>query len=194
MIILAIFTLPILLTPFITASNYPAGEMLHGAYSITCHQIVARSYCYFPADSTIADCPPLYSKEIVLDTKTGPAYKFPVCARCLFIYLGALAGGIAVYFTKWKDSKITPNPIYFIIALIPIALDGGSQFLGLRESTNELRMIIGIIAGFAFSFYIIPMLNLFLIRDKNKPKNEDKGYTSLDEQKKETKEKNKKST
>jgi len=137
--------------------------------------------------------PPIYSKEMVLETERGPAYKFPVCARDLPLYLAALIGGIVVYFTKWRDSTKTPNPIYFVVALIPIAFDGGTQFLGLRESSNELRALTGIIAGFAFSFYIIPMLNFFFLRDRTNPKTEDSGYQSLEEQKKEKKGENKKS-
>ncbi len=194
MIILAGFNLLIFSVPFVAVLDHSAGEMLHGAFSPTCHQLVARSHCYYPDEGVIADCPPIYSRDMVLETERGPAYKFPVCARDPHLYLAALLGGIVVYFTKWRDSKKIPNPIYFVLALIPIALDGGTQFLGMRESSNELRILTGAIAGFAFSFYIIPMLNLFLIRDKKAPKSEDKGYQSLKEQEKEKKEKNKKST
>jgi uncharacterized membrane protein len=53
-----------------------------------------------------------------------------------------------------------------VLAIIPIALDGGTQLIGLRESTNLLRAITGSIAGFAFSFYFIPMLNAFFLKKK----------------------------
>ncbi len=173
MIVLGLFNLLILITPPITAADYSSGMLLHDAFSLTCHQLAIRSYCYYPADSSISDCPQLYSKEAVFETELGPAHKFPVCARCLFIYLAAFAGGIVIYFTKWRDSKATPNPIYFVLVLIPFALDGGSQFIGLRESTNELRALTGIIAGIAFSFYFIPMLNAFFLKDTNKENKEE---------------------
>jgi len=179
MILLGVFNLLIIATPYIHMHNPAGGELLHGGFSFTCHQLAARSYCVYP-DGSIADCPHLYTKDSILETEEGPAYKFPVCARDLPLYLAAFLGGIAVYFTKWRDSKVVPNPIYFIIALIPIALDGGTQFIGLRESTNLMRAITGGIAGFAFSFYIIPLLNMF--------------FSKREETKKENKEKEKKAT
>ncbi len=166
--ILILFNLLILATPFIMVSDYSTGKMLHSAFSPTCHQLAARSYCYYPESGGIADCPKIYSRQMVFETEQGTAYKFPVCARDLPLYLAALLGGLAVYFTKWKDSSKTPNPIYFVIALIPIAFDGGTQFLGFRESTNQLRALTGMIAGFAFSFYFIPMINMFFLKKKEK--------------------------
>jgi uncharacterized membrane protein len=166
MAILLLFNILILATPLITISNPPAGLALHGIFSLTCHQIVSRSYCYYPSDGTVGDCPDIFSTEAVIETEKGAAYKFPVCARDLPLYLAAMVSGAAVYFTKWRDSRKPPSPLFFMLALIPIALDGGSQFIGLRESTNELRAITGIIAGFAFSFYFVPMLNAFLMHDK----------------------------
>lgn len=175
MFFLAALSITILATPYLMASSPPVGEGLHAFYSLTCHQIVARSYCLYP-DGSIANCPHLYSRDATIETPEGTLYKFPVCARDLPLYLAAFLGGIAVYFTRWRDSRKPPNPLYFVIALIPIAFDGGTQFVGLRESTNELRAITGIIAGFAFSFYFIPMLNAILLKDKpEKPeKNKEK--------------------
>jgi len=169
MAILTLFNLVMLATPLIMASDYSTGNTLHEFFSLTCHQIISRSHCYYPEDGSFGDCPNIFSDEPTADSEKGTAYKFPVCARDLPLYLAAWLGGIAVYFTKWKDSRTPPNPLYFVLALIPIALDGGTQFIGLRESTNDLRAITGAIAGFAFSFYFIPMLNALLIKEE-KPK------------------------
>lgn len=166
MLFMAVFNILILVTPLLMISLPSAGEVLNSFFSMTCHQLAARSYCFYPDAATISDCPDVYSKDPILESPDGPAYKFPVCARDLPLYLAAFAGGIAVYFTRWRDSKKPPNPIYFMVALVPIAFDGGTQFIGLRESTNELRAVTGIIAGFAFSFYFIPLLNSLLIKDE----------------------------
>lgn len=166
MALLSIFVLFILITPLVMIHDAPAGEALHGAFSLTCHQLAARSYCFYPSDGSAGDCPDVYSRAMVLDSEKGPAYKFPVCARDTAIYLVALVGGIALYFTEYRDSSKPPNPLFFVIALIPIALDGGTQLIGLRESTNFLRALTGAIAGFAFSFYAVPMLNTFLLKKK----------------------------
>jgi uncharacterized membrane protein len=86
-------------------------------------------------------------------------YAFPVCSRDVGIYLSALLSGILIFFLKKTDGGEVPNPIWFILALVPIALDGGTQLIGLRESTNFLRLLTGAIAGFAFSFYCVPLMN-----------------------------------
>lgn len=168
MVCLTLFNLLIFATPFLAIYAPPLGSLIFYGFSFTCHQLSARSYCFYPADGSIGDCPYLYARGEILPSEKGPAYEFPVCARDIAIYLGAWISGIAVYFTKWKDAKYTPNPIYFILALIPIGLDGGTQLMGWRESTNDLRMLTGMIAGLAFSFYFVPMLNAILLR--NEPK------------------------
>lgn len=174
MILLALLNLTILASPFIMLASPQFGELLHSGFSLTCHQLASRSYCFYPEDSSFGNCPDEFSRDPILSSGKGPAYKFHVCARDLPLYIAAFIGGIAVYFTKWKDAKRTPNPLFFVLALIPIALDGGTQLIGLRESTNELRAITGALAGFAFSFYFIPMLNAFFLKkgssQKPKPK------------------------
>ncbi len=100
-------------------------------------------------------------------------YKFPVCARDLAIYAAMLLGAFLLPFVMKVDTKTVPPLRYFIIALIPIGIDGGTQLIGLRTSTNELRIITGVIAGIVIPFYLIPMLNTFIIGpDKPQPKPE----------------------
>jgi hypothetical protein len=40
-----------------------------------------------------------------------------------------------------------------------MALDGGTQYAGLRSSTNDLRLITGLATGFAIAMLLTPMLN-----------------------------------
>lgn len=80
-----------------------------------------------------------------------------VCARCFGIYTGVLVGMIIYPFIKKLDDFKIPNKWYLIIALIPMAVDGTTQLIGLRESFNELRFITGFIAGFTVVFYILPI-------------------------------------
>jgi uncharacterized membrane protein len=170
MLFMALLNIIVLASPFIMLYYPSIGEPLHYGFSFACHQLASRSYCFYPEDGSLGNCPDEYTRAPILDSDNGPAYKFHVCARDLPLYLAAFIGGIAVYFTKWKDAKRTPNPVFFILALIPIALDGGTQLIGLRESTNELRAITGAIAGFAFSFYFIPMLNAFFLKKEDAAK------------------------
>ena len=48
--------------------------------------------------------------------------------------------------------------VYLIVFLLPMAVDGGTQFLGLRESTNVLRALTGFSAGLIVPFYVIPFV------------------------------------
>ena len=70
--------------------------------------------------------------------------QFPVCARCTGILLGY--GTIPLFYFG-----IIKIPILFIILLnIPLIIDSTTQYLGFRESSNRLRLITGILAGFAW--------------------------------------------
>lgn len=78
----------------------------------------------------------------------------PICARCTGIYLGVLAG-IALFrlVIPWLQERVMR--IVAFVALTPLAIDGLTQLTGMRESTNELRVVTGVIAGLAFGLWIL---------------------------------------
>ncbi len=78
-------------------------------------------------------------------------HQLPVCARCAGIYFGGLLGSFFV-------RKKSPPPLFLVLALIPMAIDGGTQLLW-RESTNIIRLATGLVAGFAVVFYLYPGLS-----------------------------------
>lgn len=143
-------------------------EPIHIAFSFTCHQLDHRSLCYYPnGDYIIASCDPqdeadFAHRDIVIESPTfGTGYKLAVCSRDVGIYFAMLIGGIIwgiLNRTKLSAEKWM-TPLWLILAIIPIALDGGTQFLGFRESTNELRVITGAIVGIVVPFYLIPLMN-----------------------------------
>ena len=78
----------------------------------------------------------------------------PICSRCTAIYVGMLAGvgaGLTAL-SRWQISL--PGWAAFLLAS-PMILDGVTQLVGLRESTNDLRIATGLVAGFAFLFWAI---------------------------------------
>lgn len=77
----------------------------------------------------------------------------PVCARCVGIYGGMLLGILAFWAVPLLREKVMRNVA--IAATVPLALDGLTQLTGLRESTNELRVATGVIAGLAFGLWIL---------------------------------------
>lgn len=202
-VIVALFTIPILIAPFLAPSNPGLFATVHAAYAPVCHQLTSRSICYFPDAGGVGDC--FASGEfntshdsIVIRAGTGGTdgdagvvggdgggsgvaggpdtdgriigYKFPVCARDAGIYLFMLLGGVVFAFARGADDKNVPPAIWFVLALVPIAIDGGGQFLGFWESVNSVRLLTGAIAGFAIPFYVIPMLNGWLDKDKKSKK------------------------
>ena len=77
----------------------------------------------------------------------------PICARCVGIYGGMLLGIVGFRAIPWLRERVMRGVA--IVCAIPLALDGFTQLSGLRESTNELRIATGIVAGLAFGLWIL---------------------------------------
>jgi uncharacterized membrane protein len=77
----------------------------------------------------------------------------PVCARCTAIYVGIVVAA-AAFFVLPANAERTMRMVVYA-ATIPIAVDGITQALLLRESTNSLRMATGFIAAFAFGMWAL---------------------------------------
>ena len=97
-------------------------------------------------------------------------YYFPVCARCTGIYISA--------FTYFFIATFTPIIysieliILGILLIIPTSIDGISQLLNKRESTNTIRFLTGISMGIglailskAIKFIIIYWLECNFIKN-----------------------------
>ena len=77
----------------------------------------------------------------------------PLCARCVAIYVGLLAG-LALFVALPFVRERVLRPVAFL-AVTPLAIDGLTQLAGLRESTNLLRISTGLIAGVAFGMWAL---------------------------------------
>ncbi|MBU1886544.1 MAG: DUF2085 domain-containing protein [Candidatus Micrarchaeota archaeon] len=171
----------IFVTPFLAFDhdvNY-----LYDAFGQTCHQKLSRSLCVMSDSDSfwIADCTPQNGeyvkglsdrKPITVSGDGYIGYKIPVCARDIGLYVAMLLGG-AIYpiVRDMKDKRMYPV-IYLLLAMVPIALDGGIQFISdagfvafAYESTNLIRLITGGIAGVVASIYAIPVLMNMFCRD-----------------------------
>ena len=73
-------------------------------------------------------------------------HQFPVCARCTGGYLGIFLMNL-IYFLIIMPYNYQMILLSFVL-IIPSGIDGGTQFLGLRESNNVLRLITGLLLGF----------------------------------------------
>jgi uncharacterized membrane protein len=77
----------------------------------------------------------------------------PICARCVGIYAGMLLGILAFWAIPLLREKVMRA--FALICTLPLAIDGLTQLAGLRESTNELRVATGVVAGLAFGLWIL---------------------------------------
>ncbi len=69
--------------------------------------------------------------------------QFHLCARCTGLFTGAILSPLSLWFAPLCRSA-------FPLAVILLALDGGSQMLGWRRSTNMLRFTSGIVFAWTF--------------------------------------------
>jgi uncharacterized membrane protein len=77
----------------------------------------------------------------------------PICARCTAIYGGALAGLILMRLLPAMSERAARMAM--AIAATPLAIDGLTQLTTLRESTNALRLITGVLGGIGFALWAL---------------------------------------
>ena len=73
-------------------------------------------------------------------------YQFPVCARCTGIIIGEIIAIIAMLFTLKIDL------LYSFVLVVPLAIDGGIQYINLVQSNNIRRVVTGVLAGFGLTY------------------------------------------
>lgn len=139
----SIWIVLIVLTPYVSARGYQArSEVLYYCFSFVCHQNPERSLFFWGA-------------------------QVPVCARDFSLYVGALLGTAAYPRTRNIHNPAMPPAIVLGALLLPMALDGVTQFLGLRESTTLLRCITGFLAGLVVPMVILPLMAASTPSDQN---------------------------
>ena len=86
-------------------------------------------------------------------------HQFPVCARCTGFYTGLL---VFLIYNIFYPINYTFNLfIISLILLVPAGIDGFTQFLGLRESNNNLRFATGFIGGIGLIIFMKIVVKMF---------------------------------
>ncbi|MGQ9479380.1 MAG: DUF2085 domain-containing protein [Thermoproteota archaeon] len=80
-------------------------------------------------------------------------YLLPVCARDTGGYIGLLLGYFLL-FTRRKKACGPPNLFITLLTTMPMIIDAGTQWMGLRSSTNDLRLLTGLL----FGVFLTPLL------------------------------------
>lgn len=173
------------LPPVLAArGNYRAANFGYKVYSFLCHQLAFRSffidgdqYAYPRELANIKNLKTYeettnqsaedirFAREFIGNGVMG--YKLALCQRDVAIYIGLGIFGFLFHFTG-KKIKHLRWFFWLIIAVIPIALDGGSQLPGLaegwpawlpiRESTPLLRVLTGGLFGLGTAWFVFPLM------------------------------------
>lgn len=98
-------------------------------YGLICHQMPERSY--FIAGEQVA-----------------------VCQRYLAIFAGGMGGSL--WLARGSAEGIGLRA--YLVASLPLALDGATQLVGWRESTAVLRTVTGLLFGAASIAYWSPLV------------------------------------
>ncbi len=106
-------------------------KYIYGFYGISCHQIPSRSFFIFN-------------------------HKIAICARCFSFYAFLLVFGLLLSLKSVRPL----NQKTAILLALPIIADVLLQTLGIKESTNLLRVTTALLLSLAISFYIYPRIHL----------------------------------
>ncbi len=149
-----------------TAMHLGHEELAHRIYrlySFTCHQLPASSFWLWGTDmpfrasldefSLPADY--LAAREYVGNPTVG--FKSGMCWRTLALY-GSTAVFLLAYMGMHRHWKILPLWAGLILAL-PMAADGFSQLLGLRESNLYLRIVTGVLFSLSLVWALVPRVD-----------------------------------
>jgi uncharacterized membrane protein len=121
----------ILLAPWLAARGEAGvARVIYAVFAPVCHQIPDR--CFVLAGHPLA-----------------------VCGRCLGIYTGFLAGLVLYPLVRGFSRLTVPGPRFFLLATLPLALDGLAGVLGVWESPIGVRLATGLVWGALLPFYFV---------------------------------------
>ena len=84
-------------------------------------------------------------------------YQACLCTRCMAIYGSMLIAGLTL--ALFRSAQIRPlNWKFWLLAMVPMALDGGTQLFGWRESNVFLRLLTGAIFGLGTAWFLFPQI------------------------------------
>jgi len=155
---LTLFTLSIILLPLICRSGSceTGGSIyeIYRSFHMICHQQPERSYCIsaYSGVPDITSCSNLrMTGPYTFVSGSGRLYhQFPVCARCLGFYLFFWLG----YLTTYGYVRRLPSMRTFVLLILPLAVDGTGQLIGLWTSSNPIRFITGMLAGVVSGIFL----------------------------------------
>ncbi len=139
-----IWTIGVVIVPWLSAHDSILGSWLRLIYRPGCHQMPDRC----------------------LDLGFGP---MAVCARCMGLYVGGCLGLIG---TTVFNRSFRPRPIWFLIVAIPTIVDFVSGKIGLPSFGNWLRFSVAVPLGLMAGLYLGDALIEIVRRNSDSGKSE----------------------
>ncbi len=158
-------------TPFLAAIfmeiDWTAqAQVIYLLYSYLCHQLPDHSYFLFgptfiPQEAELiaggmSDSANLFAQRSFIGSPEV-GWKVALCQRDVAIYAAVFITGLLYGLVR---NRMRPLPFkYYLLFLIPIAIDGGTQLIGWRESNWFLRTVTGALFGFASVWLAYPYVD-----------------------------------
>ncbi|MBX3014500.1 MAG: DUF2085 domain-containing protein [Caldilineaceae bacterium] len=145
---------------------YTPARLIYALYSFTCHQLPDHSYFLFGADP-VPLIPTLEAggmaphldlvqrRQFIGNEALG--FKVAICQRDLAIYAAVFLAGLTYAFLRPRLRQL--RLWVYLILVLPIAIDGLTQLVGLRESNWELRTLTGALFGAASVWFAYPYVD-----------------------------------
>lgn len=111
----------VFLAPWAKARGLVAGPLIYLFFDQICHQLPERSFQAF-------------------------GHPLAVCHRCLGLYLGTVAGLLALPWLPGLRRRLMAQPRWLLVALVPLVVDAL-----LLPNTPASRFVTGLIASFPFA-------------------------------------------
>lgn len=138
-------------------------RVIYLIYRPACHQLPERSYFLFgeahtydlttlPQDGVANARNLLVRRQYIGDPQHG--YKVAICERDVAMYGTMFLMGL--FFALRRQRLPTLGWRQYILFVLPMALDGLTQLVGLRQSDWLLRTITGILFGVGTVWFVYP--------------------------------------
>jgi len=150
--------------PFLMHSGHTsAGQLVYLIFRPQCHQLPERSIFLF-GEKAIYSLQELDAAGVLPGTRLNEratfvgderfGYKIAFCERDVATWGAILLAGLMFGLTgrRWRTLPLWG----YVLFLIPLAVDGTTQLLGLRESTWALRTLSGALFGLATTWLAYP--------------------------------------
>jgi uncharacterized membrane protein len=133
----------IFLAPYLRNIGSAPAPYLYGCFAPFCHQIAERSFRLF-------------------------GQPLAVCARCIGIYAGFLAGAAAYPRIRGFSRLRLPDTRLFLALSVPIAADAAGHVLRLWSLGNAPRFLTGLAWGTILPFYFMTGIGELVLSLKGK--------------------------